>query len=275
MQLRAIKRRAGEKPPHLQAVRDSLKVEYEEFDDFIEMAIQFGYVTLFAAAMPAAAAIACAYTFIETRSDLIKLLFLNRRPVATRTTSIGVWANVIKVRNMPLHACMVVLGTLVTPPPMQVQAWLSIATNSVLFAFSSDQVAEFVPQLFRTLHPVLPVPGDEPDKVRAHTHAPHACIHACGADMRRGAGAHRGLGTVASGGVGAGGAWACAGGTAVGGCDSRPARGGGGGARAQVLARRTQGTRAEAPRTRAPGRPPPQCVGSARHCPHLSTRDSV
>lgn len=60
---------------------------------------------MFASAMPAAAAIACGYTFIEMRSDLVKLLFLQRRPVATRATSIGIWAKVIEVQcpSSPQH----------------------------------------------------------------------------------------------------------------------------------------------------------------------------
>jgi hypothetical protein len=59
---------------------------------------------MFATAMPAAAAVACAYTFIEMRSDLVKLLFLQRRPVATRATSIGIWAKVIEVLPSPLNS---------------------------------------------------------------------------------------------------------------------------------------------------------------------------
>lgn len=45
---------------------------------------------------------------------------------------------------------------------VQVQAWMAILTNSVVFAFSSDQVIKFFPQLFKTLR--LPRGGIE--KVR-------------------------------------------------------------------------------------------------------------
>ena len=38
----AMKRAAGGRPALVQALQDSLKDEYEDFDDFIEMSIQFG-----------------------------------------------------------------------------------------------------------------------------------------------------------------------------------------------------------------------------------------
>lgn len=48
-------------------------------------------------------------------------------------------------------------------PLLQVQAWLAILTNCVVFAFSSDQVIEYFPELFQTLR----LPRGGVDKVRA------------------------------------------------------------------------------------------------------------
>lgn len=42
VQMAAMKRAAGGRPALVQALQDSLKDEYEDFDDFIEMSIQFG-----------------------------------------------------------------------------------------------------------------------------------------------------------------------------------------------------------------------------------------
>lgn len=42
VQLAVMKRKVGGRAPLVQAVADSLKAEYEDFDDYIEMAIQFG-----------------------------------------------------------------------------------------------------------------------------------------------------------------------------------------------------------------------------------------
>lgn len=42
VQLAVMKKRVGGRAALVQAVEDSLKDEYEDFDDYIEMAIQFG-----------------------------------------------------------------------------------------------------------------------------------------------------------------------------------------------------------------------------------------
>ena len=58
------------------------KEEREEFDDFLELVIQFGYVCLFAAACPLAAALSVVSNMVEMRSDLFRLCHVCRRPVA-------------------------------------------------------------------------------------------------------------------------------------------------------------------------------------------------
>ena len=55
------------------------------------------FVTMFAGAFPLAATIACAYTWIEKNSDLIKIVHLSKKPTVDRAQSIGVWAAVIQV----------------------------------------------------------------------------------------------------------------------------------------------------------------------------------
>ena len=97
LQFDSEKRKLGEKPAESVVERDLQKDEYEDFDDYIEMTIQFGYVTMFAAAMPIASTVACLYTFVEMRADLLKLLYLTRRPQAERSQSIGIWATVVQV----------------------------------------------------------------------------------------------------------------------------------------------------------------------------------
>ena len=73
--------------------------EYEQFDDYLEMVIQFGYVTLFASAFPLSAALSIACNVLEIRSDMAKLTFVTRRPRALRASNIGTWNNVVKVRR--------------------------------------------------------------------------------------------------------------------------------------------------------------------------------
>ena len=42
VQMVEMKKAAGGQPALVQALQDSLKSEYEDFDDYIEMSIQFG-----------------------------------------------------------------------------------------------------------------------------------------------------------------------------------------------------------------------------------------
>ena len=106
--------------------RDLELEEYDDFDDYLEMVIQFGYITLFASAFPAASAIAFACNLVEFYSDLFKVSFLCRRARELRTAhGIGMWRHL-------LYVLMVA----------------SIFTNAVLFAFASDQMAMLLPSLF-------------------------------------------------------------------------------------------------------------------------------
>ena len=102
--------------------------EYEQFDDYLEMVIEFGYVTLFASAFPLASCISVFCNLIEIKSDCYKLTHALQRPPAERANSIGVWGGVLQVMML-----------------------LSIVTNASLFAFSSEQMAAWFPDLFSTV----------------------------------------------------------------------------------------------------------------------------
>jgi len=101
--------------------------EYEQFDDYLEMVVQFGYVTLFASAFPLCSIITIVFLFIEARSDMFKLLYLCRRPIVHRVNNIGVWSKVLM--------CMMVL---------------SMITNCFLFGFASEQLATWAPEMYET-----------------------------------------------------------------------------------------------------------------------------
>merc|ERR1711972_1254786 len=75
-------------------VRD--QAEYEQYDDFLEMVIEFGYITLFASAFPLAGLLSVACNLIEIKSDLFKLTRLYKRPEASRAANIGTWAKVLQ-----------------------------------------------------------------------------------------------------------------------------------------------------------------------------------
>lgn len=109
--------------------------EYETFDDYLEMIITFGYVTLFAgktlrsshscvAAFPLASFISMVFIYFESRSDLYKLEKLKRRPRVTKAHDIGSWVYVLEF-----------------------MAVTSVFTNIVLFTFASDQIDYLLPFL--------------------------------------------------------------------------------------------------------------------------------
>jgi len=67
------------------------------FDDYNEMAIQFGFVTLFAAAFPIASLASLINNIVEIRSDAFKLLLHTQRPNYAGCEDIGSWQGVFTV----------------------------------------------------------------------------------------------------------------------------------------------------------------------------------
>ncbi|GBG27052.1 Anoctamin-7 [Hondaea fermentalgiana] len=89
------------------AVRQRMKspVEYQfylkfyesPFDDYLELAIQFGYVSLFVAAFPIAPLLALINNFIEVRVDSYKVCILSRRPALEVAEDIGTWRKIFSI----------------------------------------------------------------------------------------------------------------------------------------------------------------------------------
>ncbi|KAJ6638053.1 Anoctamin-1 [Pseudolycoriella hygida] len=67
------------------------------FDDYLEMIIQYGFVTLFVVAFPLAPLFALLNNVFEMRLDAKKFLKYYRRPVPTRVKDIGVWFNIMSI----------------------------------------------------------------------------------------------------------------------------------------------------------------------------------
>lgn len=105
--------------------RDAAKDHYETFDDYIEMIIQFGYITLFASAYPLAPFIAIVANFLEIRLDMFKVTYLSLRPRVVPASGIGMWRTLLSII-----------------------AWGSALTNCFIFTFSSMQMLQFMPEFF-------------------------------------------------------------------------------------------------------------------------------
>eukprot|EP00924_Labyrinthula_sp_SR-Ha-C_P009696 augustus_masked-scaffold_22-processed-gene-3.46-mRNA-1 protein AED:0.50 eAED:0.51 QI:0/-1/0/1/-1/1/1/0/1020 len=87
------------------------------FDDYLELAIQFGYVVLFVSAFPLAPVLAFINTFIEVWVDAKKICTLSRRPLVERAHDIGSWLDVFVVLS-----------------------YVAVLVNSGILVFSSNEL---------------------------------------------------------------------------------------------------------------------------------------
>ncbi|XP_053362770.1 anoctamin-7 [Clarias gariepinus] len=91
------------------------------FDEYLEMVLQFGFITIFVAACPLAPVFALVNNWVEVRLDAQKFVCEYRRPVAQRAQDIGIWFAILEVIT-----------------------YLAVISNAFLIAFTSD----FLPRLY-------------------------------------------------------------------------------------------------------------------------------
>ncbi|KAF8962021.1 calcium-activated chloride channel-domain-containing protein [Flammula alnicola] len=91
------KERGGmEERAFLDSVRQEAALpEYDLFEDYNEMVIQFGYVVLWSTIWPLAGVMAFLNNLLELRSDAFKMTVHNRRPIPARTDTIGPWLDAL------------------------------------------------------------------------------------------------------------------------------------------------------------------------------------
>ncbi|KJH50552.1 hypothetical protein DICVIV_03318 [Dictyocaulus viviparus] len=89
------------------------------FDEYLEMVLQFGFVTLFVAAFPLAPFFAVLNNIFEIRLDAYKFLITTQKPVPAQAKNIGVWLSILNVISK-----------------------FSVTINALVIAFTSD----FVPK---------------------------------------------------------------------------------------------------------------------------------
>ncbi|RXG70049.1 Anoctamin-7 [Armadillidium vulgare] len=90
------------------------------FQEYLEMVLQFGFLTIFVAAFPLAPLFALLNNWVEIRLDAKKFVCETRRPVAERAQNIGIWFTILDF-----------------------MAHLAVISNGFLIAFTSD----FIPRL--------------------------------------------------------------------------------------------------------------------------------
>ncbi|KAM9279352.1 anoctamin-7 isoform 3-T3 [Morus bassanus] len=91
------------------------------FDEYLEMVLQFGFITIFVAACPLAPLFALLNNWVEIRLDAHKFVCDYRRPVAERAEGIGIWFSILEAIT---H--------------------LAVISNAFLIAFTSD----FLPRMY-------------------------------------------------------------------------------------------------------------------------------
>uniref|UniRef100_A0A4W6CL04 Anoctamin n=1 Tax=Lates calcarifer TaxID=8187 RepID=A0A4W6CL04_LATCA len=91
------------------------------FYEYLEMVIQFGFVTLFVASFPLAPVLALVNNLFEIRVDAWKITTQFRRVVPEKAQDIGAWQ-----------------------PILQGIAILAVATNAMIIAFTSDMIPRLV-----------------------------------------------------------------------------------------------------------------------------------
>ncbi|XP_072527052.1 anoctamin-5b isoform X1 [Salminus brasiliensis] len=91
------------------------------FYEYLEMVIQFGFITLFVASFPLAPLLALCNNILEVRVDAWKFTTQFRRPVAAKARNIGAWKDILNV-----------------------VAILSVVTNAFIMAFTSDMIPRLV-----------------------------------------------------------------------------------------------------------------------------------
>lgn len=105
-QWRSEKKKEPESKPTVaeEEFAEIAKEEYDYFDDYLELVIQYGYITFFAAAFPIGTFFTVIFVSVEARSDMYKIERLCRRPQSFNANDIGIWATVLEV----LSYCSVV-----------------------------------------------------------------------------------------------------------------------------------------------------------------------
>ncbi|XP_065224675.1 anoctamin-2-like [Planococcus citri] len=96
------------------------------FWEYLEVVIQFGFVTLFASAFPLAPAFALLNNIFELRLDAKKILKYYRRPVPHRVPNIGAWYRILDVVGK-----------------------IAVVSNAAIIAFSSNFIPKLVYMYFR------------------------------------------------------------------------------------------------------------------------------
>lgn len=120
----------------LTEVRRQAKLpEYDTGEDYRQLVIQFGYSLLFAPVWQYAPVAALIFNFLQLRGDLTKVVLGSKRPVPSRTESIGPWIKNLKVlswiASITAPSVVVMFGSSISPPVVDNEKFASVLPGIV------------------------------------------------------------------------------------------------------------------------------------------------
>jgi anoctamin-10/anoctamin-7 len=136
---RVVEKDGQEKPKTEPETEYELGLYESTFEDFDEMAIQFGYVCLFVVAFPLAPLLALINNYVEIRLDAQKLTSMCRRPPPDAAANIGTWYTILSVISV---LAVVTNMLLVCFETTLIKTWSanSLLTQVVVFVISEHVV---------------------------------------------------------------------------------------------------------------------------------------
>ncbi|KAK2588193.1 hypothetical protein KPH14_004232 [Odynerus spinipes] len=113
------------------------------FDEYLEMILQYGFVTLFVAAFPLAPLFALLNNIAEIRLDAYKMVKEARRPLAERVEDIGAWYGILRgVTYVAVVSNAFVIAYTSDFIPRSVYAFVYSPTND-LVGYIDSSLSEF------------------------------------------------------------------------------------------------------------------------------------
>jgi len=123
--------------------------EMESFDDYAEMILQYGFVTLFVVSFPLTPLLALINNVVEVHVDAFKLCQGHRRPWPRAAASIGTWAyflNVMSTMSVVTNTGLLIFTADISGLPTSVGAkWLMFMIAEHILLLIKKAVTDFVP----------------------------------------------------------------------------------------------------------------------------------
>ena len=119
--LKAIKPKMQKKKDAVKKTKTPWERDYQlaetrdVFAEYLEMVIQYGFVTIFVAAFPLAPLLALVNNLLEMRLDSFKFVAQLRRPIGFKSKDIGIWSDILAAVGK-----------------------IAVVCNAYIIAFSSD-----------------------------------------------------------------------------------------------------------------------------------------